>query len=406
MVSALAEPPEDSPAFIRLSLYYAMLFMVNGIVFPYLQVILRGMGFSKTEVGGLIGIAQLIAVSAPPVWGAAADLARRRRLVLILAIGGGGALFCLLPLSGRLSVAALLVVAYYAFREGVIPLSDGLTFAHLGERRDAYGRVRAWGSLGFVVSAAGMAWLGAGTPGRMHLLFAAYALFCCGQLLLALFLPDAWAGKARRRKPQSPFPWRRLLTRPSVIAFVFAAFMARATMMGYYSLFSLYLRDRFHVQGVGYLWALGPIAEIPVIFFSGWMIRRMGLKGLLLLGLAGVTVRLAIYSRTNLLAVVVAAQALHCLTFGAVHVASVNFVDRIVPPALKATGQSLFAAIVVGIGGLSGSAVAGWLADRWSYAAMYGTLSAAAAVGLLAAAVFIRPSELGAGGPNGRAAGN
>ena len=384
---------QASPAFVSLSLYYALLFMVNGIVFPYLQVILRGMGFSKTEVGGLIGIAQLVAVAAPPIWGALADLLHRRRLVLILAIGLGGAIFCLLPLSARVPVTALLVIAYYACREGVIPLSDGLAFAHLGKRRETYGRVRAWGSLGFVLSAAGMAWIGAGTPGRMYLLFGAYALFCIGQIVLALVLPDSWAEKHETGKTRTAFPFRTIL-RPSAAAFVFAAFMARATMMGYYSLFSLYLRDRFGVQGVGYLWALGPIAEIPVIFFSGWMIRRIGLKGLLLLGLAGVTLRLAVYARTDTLAVVVEAQALHCLTFGAVHVASVNFVDRVFPPAFKATGQSLFAALVVGVGGLTGSAAAGWFADRWSYATMYGVLAGAAAVGFLAAAVFIRNSEL------------
>jgi len=370
----------------RLSAYYAVLFMVNGIVFPYLQVILRQMGFSKAGIGSVIGAAQLVGVAAPPLWGGVADALHRRRLTLILAIGAGGCLFCLLPFARTFWAAAVLVAAYYACREAVIPLSDGITFAHLAGRRELYGYIRAWGSFGFVLSTAGLAVLGAGRPEALPLLFGAYAVFCAGHLLLAGFLPDAWTER-RHASGHALGPVLRLLCRPHVLAFVVAAFLARATMMGYYSFFSLYLQDRFGMQGIGYLWALGPIAEIPVIFFSGVMIRRIGLRGLLCLGLAGVVVRLLVYALTDSLALVVAAQALHCLTFGAVHVASVNFVDRIFPPSLKATGQGVFAAIVVGIGGLTGSALAGKLAQAWSYPVMYAVLAAGALIGLLSAAV-------------------
>ncbi|NOY79882.1 MAG: MFS transporter [Kiritimatiellaeota bacterium] len=382
-----APATETRPAYVRFSLYYALLFMVNGIVYPYLPVILDGIGFSKTEIGSVLGLAPLVGVAAPPVWGGLADLLRRRRLVLTTAIGLGGCLFLALPFSPALSITAGLVVLYYVCREAVIPLSDGITFAHLGRRREVYGRVRAFGSLGFVASAALMAAVGAGRPGTMHLLFGAYAVFCIGHAAASAFLPDVPAPE--RTAGGHEFSWT-LFCRPAVLGFVFAAFMARATMMGYYSFFSLFLREQLGFSGVGYLWALGPIAEIPVIFFSGWMIRRIGLRGLLALGLGAVTLRLAVYASHPTLVAVVAIQALHCLTFGAVHVASVTFVDRVFPPHLKATGQSVFAAVAVGMASLAGSSLAGWLVQRWSYSIMYGVLSVLALIGMIVAWISVR----------------
>lgn len=384
---ALSAPTESRPAYVRFSLYYALLFMVNGIVYPYLPVVLNAVGFSKAEIGSLLGLAPLVGIAAPPVWGAVADLLHRRRLVLTVAIGLGGCLFLTLPFSPALAVTGGLVLLYYVCREAVIPLSDGLAFAHLGTRREVYGRVRAFGSLGFVVSAALMAAAGAGKPGTMHLLFGFYALFCIGHVVAGALLPDVEV--PRRRGDGHGFS-PHVFLRPAVLAFVFAAFMARATMMGYYSFFSLFLREQLGFSGVGYLWALGPIAEIPVIFFSGWMIRRIGLRGLLALGLGAVALRLGVYASHPVLSVVIAVQALHCFTFGAVHVASVTFVDRVFPAHLKATGQSVFAAVVVGLGSLAGSSLAGWLLQKWSYSVMYGVLSILAALAMITAWIAVR----------------
>ena len=303
-----------------------------------------------------------------------------------MAIAAGGVCFLLLAVTGSVASAAVLVLLYYVCREAVIPLSDGLTFSHIGRHGGDYGRIRAWGSLGFVVSAALMAAVGAGAGGRVQPLFLFYALFCGAQLAGCLALPTAPPPEGAEGEGA---PWH-LLRGWTVWAFVFAAFIARASMMGYYSFFSLYLQQEIGLPGVGYLWALGPIAESPVIFFSGWIIRRIGLRGLMMLGLGAIAVRLTVYALTSSVLLIVAVQALHCLTFGGVHVATVTFVDRLLPSRYKATGQTVFAALIIGLGSLAGSSAAGALSDSYSFRTLYGVLGSTALLGLVAAAFLGR----------------
>jgi PPP family 3-phenylpropionic acid transporter len=375
-----------SSSSLPFSTYYFALCLVNGIVFPYLPVVLDHLGFSKVRIGGLLGLAPLVAVFAPPVWGAVSDRLHNRKQVLFVATAGAGVCFLGLAPGPGLGLASALVLLYYVCREAVVPLSDGITLSHIRRVGGDYGRIRAWGSIGFVVGATLMAAVGAGQPGHDARIFVAYAGFCAAQLAACLLLPRGAGAKATQARH---FDWRAL-GHPAVIAFAFAAFVSRGAMTGYYSFFSLFLKERLHVEGVGYLWALGTAAEIPVVFFAGWMIRRIGVRGLFLLGLGAVAVRLGTYAWTTSLSVVVATQALHCLTFGAIHVASVTFVDRVFPEPFKATGQTMFVALTAGLGCLLGSAVAGWLVEAYSFETMYGWMSAAATVGLVVAWVFVR----------------
>ena len=54
----------------------------------------------------------------------------------------------------------------------------------------------------------------------------------------------------------------------------------------------LFLADRFGFGSPGLLWIVGPISEMPVIFFSRRIIDRIGARNFFALGLGGIAVRL------------------------------------------------------------------------------------------------------------------
>ena len=195
-------------------------------------------------------------------------------------------------------------------------------------------------------------------------------------------------GKALSAPPQL----RDLLSR-SFLCFTFAAFLGRLSMMAYYSFFTLFLADRFGFGSPGLLWIVGPISEMPVIFFSRRIIDRIGARNFFALGLGGIAVRLLGFAAATQVWMLVPLQLLHSLTFGAFHTASVTYVSRCVPRELQGTAQTTFAAITTGGGGIVGSVLGGYVAQHYGFPALYtgaGLLAVVSLVFLLATVPMLK----------------
>jgi PPP family 3-phenylpropionic acid transporter len=175
----------------------------------------------------------------------------------------------------------------------------------------------------------------------------------------------------------------RVFLRREFLCFTGAAFLGRVAMMSYYGFFSLYLREVHHFENAGYIWILGPLSEIPVIYASGRIMNRIGVRNLFALGLAGCAVRLFGFSLAGAVWMILPLQLLHALTFGAFHCSSVTYVSRIVPERMQSTAQTVFAAVTVGGGGIIGGTVGGLIAQRAGYTALYASFAGVALAGLV-----------------------
>jgi PPP family 3-phenylpropionic acid transporter len=188
----------------------------------------------------------------------------------------------------------------------------------------------------------------------------------------------------------------RDLCRPAFLCFTFCAFLGRFAMMSYYGFFTLYLATVHGVEKAGLIWLLGPLSEIPVIFFSRRIMARTGVRNLFALGLLGAALRLVGFALAPSLWVLVPLQFLHSLTFGAYHCSTVTYVSRAVPPRLQSTAQTLFAAVTQGLGSMLGGAVGGLLARHFGFRALYGTFGGLAAASLLLLLLTV-PASVGNG---------
>jgi hypothetical protein len=104
----------------------------------------------------------------------------------------------------------------------------------------------------------------------------------------------------------------------------------------------------------------------------GGLSRRFGLRTILLFSFAAAVVRfLMIGWGVEWLSVVVLAQLLHGLTFGAYHAAAIAAVNRWFPGRCQARGQALYSSVSFGAGGLVGSLLSGWTWDAWGRADLY-----------------------------------
>jgi PPP family 3-phenylpropionic acid transporter len=374
----------------RLSGYYFFYFAFIGAFSPYFGLYLQSLSFSAWDIGLLMSQMQLMRLFAPYLWGALADRLGQRvaivRLAGILSLIGFSLFFAVRSFEAMLLAMALLAF----FWSAALPLVETLTFDHLREQPARYSRVRLWGSVGFIVAVMGTGALLDRLP--LSALLWVIAATLAGILVYALAVPEAPAHAASDEQR----PVGEILRQRRVRA-LFAACVAMSAAHGaLYVFYSIHLAEHHYSKFlVGCLWSLGVLAEIVVFFFMVGLLRRFGLRTILLLSFAAAIVRfLMIGWAVDSVSLIVVAQLLHGLTFGAYHAAAIAAVNRWFPGRSQARGQALYSSLSFGAGGLLGSLLSGWSWDVWGAASTFTMSAAFALLGLVFVAVGVKRSDL------------
>lgn len=360
---------------VPLSGYYFFYFAFIGAFSPYFGLYLQSRGFTAWDIGLLMSQMQLMRLFGPNLWGWVADRFGYRlriiRLAGLFGLAGFLAFFWLDRLPGML--VAMAVLAF--FWSGALPLVETLTFDHLRENRSRYGRIRLWGSVGFIVAVLA-------TGALLDRVAPVGVLWVCtlilaGTLGFALLLPEAPAHPLAA----DALSIGRILRQPRVLALLAACFAMSAAHGAYYVFYSIHLSDHGYVKtAVGLLWSLGVFAEIGVFLLMPRLTRRYSLRVILLVSFAAAALRFLITGwAVASPAAMIFAQLLHGLSFGAYHAAAIAAVNQWFPGKSQGRGQALYSSMSFGAGGLVGALVSGRTWDTWGAGWSF-TLGAAFAV--------------------------
>ena len=340
----------------RLALYYGAAFAAVGVQLPFWPVWLAARGLSAEEIGLVLAAAFWPRVATNLLIAYQADrLGRRKPLMVGLAAATvlGIALFAI---AAELWVFLLLSALSGACWAAIGPLGEALTLQELARRGISYGRVRLWGSLTFVLAAAGTGQLieqsGAGLV--LGLLLAGLAL----TLVACLLLPESQAAEGAAEAPHLA----ALLKLAGFWRFIFAAGLIQVSHALYYGFATLHWQAAGLSGGtVGLLWAEGVVAEILLLACASVLFRWLEPHRLLAVAGALTVVRWSVTALGSDLALLVPAQLLHGASFGATYLATMHYLRDHTPPALQASAQAINASI--GFALLFGlvTPVAGWL---------------------------------------------
>ena len=313
-------------------------------------------------------------VIAPYVGGALSDYFGHR----MTAVRGGAILafacFLTIPWAHGFVAMAAVMMAFSFFWYATLPPVEASTLAFHGDR---YGRIRLWGSIGFIIVVLGLGPVldrfGAATvvPVIAMLLFGLWL----ATLGLAPFAAPAASG-ARR-------PIQR-----GLLPFLAACFLMQVSYGPYYTFYSLYLAHYgYSTAAIGALWALGVICEVLVFWQAGRFFAHFRESRLLAFTFALAVVRwvlIALFPRSwPLLAL---AQTFHAFTFGLYHAVAVRLVSRFAAPGAKARAQAIYGT-AAGAGAAVGAAMSGYL---WVALGREGMFLAAAAVAAVGFAIIAR----------------
>jgi len=341
-------------------------FFGTGAFTPYLQLYFQEKGLSPVEIGTLTGIGPALAVVVPLFWGVIGDRSRRVRLLLACTSTLAAASFLGVSLGESLAVLVILIGLFNAFSLASGPLSTAIILEEADRLGTGYGPLRMWGSVGFAIGilSAGRLVSSFGTPA----IFAAYAV----PTLLAL-IPLVWLREgAVRAGGFSSRDVLRVLSNRALLVLLLVTFAWRVTSAGYYTFYTIYITDMgASASLVSIAWALGLVGEVTVLRLSNRIAGRVGIIGLLAMGLLGSALRWLAYALAPGALWTLPFQLLHGMTFGATTTAAVLAVDRIFPNELRSTGQGVLNMVMWGLGGLLGSVVVGVLfqgiGPRWMF---------------------------------------
>ena len=359
---------------LRLSAFFAALFVTLGVQLPFLPVWLAAKGLDSSAIGIVLAVPMIVRVLAIPTATRAADRRDALRATIVMAaaaavVGYGALGFA----EGMIAIMAAYALASAAYTP-VFLLTDAYALRGLAERGRAYGPVRLWGSAAFIVASLGAGSLLDVIPARdlIWLIVAAMGLAAATACALA---PLSGSGA---RNPATHPSAKTLLRNPAFLSVAVAASLVQASHALYYGFSTIHWQtEGFDGTAIGALWALGVLAEIVLFAVSARL--PFAPTALIAIGAAGAVIRWSAMALEPAAAALPALQLLHALSFGATHLGALTFVTRAAPPGLAATAQG-YLGVALGLAMAGAMGLSGVLYGRYGGLA-YGAMALMAGVG-------------------------
>jgi len=278
-----------------------------------------------------------------------------------------------------------------------MPQFEAITLSHLVGRSERYGRIRVWGSIGFVLVVALFGVL-LDRLGETTLPWLMLPLFV-GLCVSSWF--NSYGGGQSDMGAGSHGGFAARLKRAEVVAFFAVAFLMQICFGPYYTFYSIYLDEHgYSTSSLGVYWSIGVILEILVFAGSGWILRRWHAAWVLLVSVAAAAVRWAMVALFADSAVLMAlAQATHALSFAAFFAASMQFLALFFPGRQNGHAQGIFYGFSSGVGGVLGALLSGWVWEKSGGEMAFLFASGVALVACVVVWVWMRPTRLRVMGP-------
>jgi len=290
----------------------------------------------------------------------------------------------------------LLMLVHCLFYVPTISITNTIAFTHLKDAQEEFGRVRLWGTIGWIAASwpfvfvlvdwtkvpefgsVGFGeWLGAalGSPKTDAELLAAtrYTFLAAG---IASLILAALSTKLPHTPPKpasagaETFAWvgaMRLLAKPFVAVLFLVTFFDAAVHQGYF----LFTNDFLKHIGIPGNWvmpvmSIGQVAEIGTMAILGTVLKKLGWRTTMTLGVLGHAVRFSVFAFVPEPIPAVLVILLHGVCYAFFFATVYIFVDEFFPKDARSSAQGLFNFLILGAGPFVANLVWPLLAKRYT----------------------------------------
>ena len=351
---------------------------------PVLSSYLLGdLGFSGSQVGWIYALLPLATIISPLIAGQVADRYFASEKVIAFLQLGGGVLLLFAARITEFDKLAVVMLFYCLLYAPTLALTNSVAMINMKDSEKEFGVTRVWGTLGWI--AAGLMLTGWRWFGETDALSAIQGdmLFLAGILSLVMGL-QAFLLPHTPPQKEGVSPWAfleslKMLKVKDFAVFVGITFVVATELEFYYILTAPFLESEaigISSRNIPAVMTIAQFAEIFVMaFFLSWSLKRYGMRRTLAIGVVAWPNRYIIFAIGAPAWLVIASLALHGFCYVFFFVAAFIYVDKVAPPDIRASAQSLIAIIALGFGRFLGSLFAGWIRDvfttdagtNWTY---------------------------------------
>ena len=345
---------------IRLSLMMFLQFFVWGAWFATLGLCLGSNDLGSFS-GGAYGSAPIGAMIAPLFLGLIADRFFSSQIVMgVLFLIGGGLLLVIpgVAASGNGELMVWLMIGNMLAYMPTLGLANSIAFSHLD--RIAFPKVRVWGTIGWIVAGLVVGILGWSAKFDMFYLAGTASLVLGGFSFLLPHTPAPAKGEPVNLRALLMVDAFGLFKRPAFAVFMICSMLICVPLAYYFAVTSNYLQNTGFLQPASTM-TIGQMSEIIFMLLIPFFFRRLGVKGMILVGMLAWVARYLLFAfgaPDQIMWMLFLGVALHGICYDFFFVTGFMYTDKVAPTKVRSQAQSMLVFFTQGLGMYIGYAIA------------------------------------------------
>lgn len=347
----------------RLRILYFLAFSCTAAWQPLFADYLKSRGITDFRMALLLAITPLLMFAVQPFYGMLADRYGYKKCLLISSILASAG-FTLYLFDGGFIYLLMVTLAMSVFYNSTQPLLDALSLTFIKRNPSfSYGSLR-------IAGAAGWAFTGI-IVGlyierlSMQVIFASSAISMVLTFVFAFFLHVDKEKDAFTEKLSISKDLKEIVRINRLLILLFCVFLVYAASTPIYYFYSIYLKENGASPSfVGFALSWQGLCELPFFYFSARIMNKLGIRTTLVVTVFATALRLLLYNVVQNPYFVLPIELLQGVGWSLFWAASVELVNGMVREELRATGQSLLTAAMLGAGAIAGNTWASYLSGQ------------------------------------------
>lgn len=363
-------PPARGPSAVgsRLSAMMFLEFFLWGAWYVTMGPFMASRGIDAKLIGWAYTVGPIAAILSPFFLGMIADRFFATERVLAAMHILGGLILCAAPAAAGVSPEAFIgvVFAHMLCFMPTLGLTNTISFHNVTNPEKQFPMIRVWGTIGWIAANWVISTMKFDTSPSMFYVAGGAGVLLGAYSLSLPHTPPPAKGRPFSARDALGLDALALLKNPSFAVFTLCSFLICIPLAAYYAFAGDYVKDT-GFEKIASTMSYGQMSEILFMLIMPLFFARLGVKWMLLIGMAAWVVRYGMFSAAadeHVKMMVLAGVILHGICYDFFFVTGQIYVDQKSTPAIRGQAQGFLVLVTQGLGLGLGAQVMGYVASR------------------------------------------